>query len=232
LRPATGSTACTSSESPAKAVNGSVSGGLTDKFCTRVSSTRYLRVDLGTSRPVTTFVVKHAGAGGESGSLNTRNYRIETRTGTSGTWSTAVTVTGNTANVTTSTVAARNARQIRLVVTRSEQGTAAGAARIYEFEVYNGTPAPASAPAVLYAGQNATGRAQRFQAGAYNVLRGNLGVIGNDLARSLDVAPGYEATLCRDAGLTGGCTTLGAGRYNTLPAGYDLAVSSLRVRAL
>jgi hypothetical protein len=76
------------------------------------------------------------------------------------------------------------------------------------------------------------GRAQRFQAGAYDVLRGNLGVIGNDLARSLDVAPGYEATLCRDAGLTGGCTTLGAGRYNTLPAGYDLAVSSLRVRAL
>ena len=150
---------------------------------------------------MTTFVVKHAGAGGESSALNTRNFRIETRTGTSGSWSTAVTVSGNTANITTSTVTARNARQIRLVITRSEQGSAAGAARIYEFEVYNGTPA-APAPAVLYAGQNATGRAQRFQAGAYDVLRGNLGLIGNDLARSLDVAPGYEATLCRDTGLT------------------------------
>ena len=58
-----------------------------------------------------------------------------------------------------------------------------------------------SAPAILYSGQNATGRAQRFQAGAYDVLRGNLGVIGNDLARSLDVAPGYQATICATAGL-------------------------------
>jgi hypothetical protein len=231
-RAATGSSSCTSNETPAKAVNGSVSGGLSDKFCTKVSGTRYLRVDLGTSRSVNTFVVKHAGAGGESAALNTRNYRVETRTGTSGSWSTAVTVTGNTANVTTSTITARNARQVRLVVTRSEQGTAAGAARIYELEIYSGTPAPSSAPAVLYAGQNATGRAQRFQAGAYDVQRGNLGVIGNDLARSLDVAAGYQATLCPDPGLTGTCTTLAAGRHNTLPAGIDLAVSSLRVRAL
>jgi hypothetical protein len=230
-RTATGSTACNSNEAPAKAVNGSVSGGVSDKFCTQVSGTRYVRVDLGSNRSVNTFVVKHAGAGGESATLNTRNYRIETRTGTSGSWSTAVTVTGNTANVTTSTVTARNARQVRLVVTQSEQGTAVGAARIYEFEVYNGTPA-SSAPAVLYAGQTATGRAQRFQAGAYDVLRGNLGVVGNDVARSLDVAAGYEVTLCRDTGLAGGCTTLAAGRHATLPAGYDLAVSSLRVRAL
>ena len=85
-----------------------------------------------------------------------------------------------------------------------------------------------SAPAILYSGQNATGRAQRFQAGAYDVLRGNLGVIGNDLARSLDVAPGYQATVCVDAGLLN-CTTLPAGRHNTLPAGFDLALSSLRV---
>ena len=229
-RSTAGSTACAAGETPDKAVNGSVSGGLTDKFCTKVTSTRYLRVDLGSSRSVTTFVVKHAGAGGESSSLNTRNYRIETRTGTSGSWSTAVTVSGNTASATTSTVAARNARQIRLVVTQSEQGSAAGAARIYELEVYNGTPA-VSAPAILYAGPNATGRAQRFQAGAYDVLRGNLGLIGNDLARSLDVAAGYEVTLCRDLALTG-CTVLAAGRHGTLPAGYDLAVSSLRVRAL
>jgi Domain of unknown function (DUF1929)/F5/8 type C domain/Galactose oxidase, central domain len=230
-RTATGSAACAADEGPAKAVNGSVSGGPADKFCTKVSSTRYLRVDLGSRQAVTTFVVKHAGAGGESSALNTRSYRIQTRTRTSGSWSTALTVTGNTANVTTSTVAARTARQVRLVITQSEQGSSAGAARIYEFEVYNGAPG-ASAPAVLYAGQDATGRAQRFQSGAYDVLRGNLGVIGNDLARSLDVAPGYEVTLCRDAGLGGTCTTLAAGRYATLPAGLDLAVSSLRVRAV
>jgi hypothetical protein len=227
-RPASGSTACNANEAPPKAVNGSVSGGLTDKFCTKVSGTRTLQVDLGSSRSVNRFVVKHAGAGGESTALNTRDYRIETRTSSTGSWSTAATVTGNTASTTTTTITTRNARYVRLVITRSEQGTAAGAARIYELEVYNGTPAP-SAPAVLYAGQNATGRAQRFQAGAYDVARGNLGVIGNDLARSLDVAPGYQATICRATGLVD-CTTLPAGRHNTLPAGFDLAVSALRVR--
>ena len=82
---------------------------------------------------------------------------------------------GNTASATTNTVAARNARHIRLVDHAVRAGPAAGAARIYEFEVYNGTPAVPSAPAILYAGHNATGRAQRFQAGAYDVLRGNLG---------------------------------------------------------
>jgi hypothetical protein len=226
---ASGSTACASAEGPAKAVNGSVSGGLTDKFCTKVGGTRQLTIDLGASQPVSRFVVKHAGAGGESTGMNTRAYRIETRTSTSASWSTAATVSGNTASTTTNTIATRNARYIRLVITDSEQGSAAGAARIYEFEVYNGTTAAVpSAPAIVYSGQNATGRAQRFQAGAYDVLRGNLGVIGNDLARSLDVAPGYRATICAAAGLLN-CTTLPAGRHNTLPAGFDLAVSSLRV---
>jgi hypothetical protein len=227
---ASGSAACASGEGPAKAVNGSVTGGLKDKFCTDVSGTQYLRVDLGSSQAATTFVVKHAGAGGESSALNTRDYRIETRTGTSGSWSTAVTVTGNAADVTKSTVATRDARQVQLVVTQAEQGSAGGTARIYEFEVYNGAP-PGSAPAVLYADQNTTGRAQRFQAGEYDVQRGNLGVVGDNQARSLDVSPGFEATICRDPGLVD-CTTLGTGQYATLPAGFDLAVSSLRVRAL
>jgi hypothetical protein len=229
-RPASGSTACASTEMPAKAVNGSVSGGWADKFCTKVSGTRQLTVDLGSSRAITTFVVKHAQAGGEAASMNTRAYRIETRTTGTGNWNTAATVTGNAAAVTTTTVAVRNARYVRLTITQSEQGSGSGAARIYEFEVYNGTSAPAvAAPAILYSGQNATGRAQRFQAGAYDLFRGNLGIIGNDAARSLDVAPGYTATICRDVGLTP-CTSLAAGRYATLPAGYDLAVSSLRVR--
>jgi hypothetical protein len=228
-KPASGSTPCVSSEAPPKAVNGSVSGGNSDKFCTKVSGTRQLTVDLGSSQPVTRFVVKHAQAGGEAASMNTRAYRIDTRTTSNGAWSTAATVSNNTAAVTTTNVATRNARYVRLTITRSEQGSAAGAARIYELEVYGTTAAPAvSAPAVLYSGQNYTGRVQRFQAGAYDLFRGNLGIIGNDAARSLEVAPGFTATICRDVGLTP-CTTLPAGRYGTLPAGYDLAISSLRV---
>jgi hypothetical protein len=57
----------------------------------------------------------------------------------------------------------------------------------------------------------------------------NLGLVGNEAARAVDVAPGYQATICRDAGLTGGCTTLPAGRHAPLPAGLDLAMSSVRV---
>ena len=227
-RPATGSSACRSSEGPAKAVNGSVTGGNSDKFCTRASN-RYLRVDLGSNRTISSFVVKHAGAGGESSSLNTRSFRIETRA-SSGSWSTAATVTSNTASVTTTTVAARSARYARITVTDSEQGSASGAARIYEFEVYNGSTAPPAppAPVVAYSGLGATGRAQRFEVGLYDAGRGNLGLVGADATRSLDVAPGYRATICRDAGLLG-CTDLGAGRHTPLAAGFDLTISSLRV---
>jgi hypothetical protein len=227
-RPATGSTACASGEVPAKAVNGSVSGGLTDKFCSTASTTRYLEVDLGSNRTVSTFVVKHAGAGGESIWLNTRAYRIDLRT-SSGSWSTALTVSGNAANVTTGTITPRQARYVRLVITASEQGTGAGAARIYDFEVYAGASAAVPAdPLVAYSGLGATGRAQRFEAGQYGPARGNLGIIGDNAMRSVDVAPGFRATLCRSSGVID-CVTLPAGRHGTLPGGFDLSVSSLRV---
>jgi hypothetical protein len=175
-------------------------------------------------------VVKHAGAGGEWSGLNTRSHRIETRTGTTGTWRPKATVTDNTADVTTTTIAPRSARQVRLTVTAAEQGNPSGAVRIYEFEVYNGSPAPPApaAPLVAYSGLDATGRAQRFEVGEYDVLRGNLGLIGNAAARSIDIAPGYRATICRHADLVE-CTDLAAGRHATLPAGFDLAISSLRV---
>ena len=62
-----------------------MSGGQSDKFCTKVAD-RWLEVDLGSNRTVSTFVVQHSGAGGESHALNTRDYRIETRTA-GGTWS-------------------------------------------------------------------------------------------------------------------------------------------------
>jgi hypothetical protein len=223
--PATGSTACATTEGPAKAVNGSVSGGRSDRFCTKVSN-RWLRVDLGSSRTISTLVVKHAGAGGEPTAYNTRDFRFETRTD-GGSYATVATVTGNTASVTTSTIAPRSARYVRLRVTAGEQANAAGPARIYELEVYNGA-APTTAPLTAYSGLGATGRAQRFQVGAYEAARGNLGLVGADAMRSVDIGSGYRAALCRDAGLLG-CTTLPAGRHSPLPSGFDGSVSSLRV---
>jgi alpha-glucosidase len=120
--------ACTAEESGAKAVNGSVSGGNSDKWCSGVAGTKTLEVDLGADNAIKSFIVKHAGAGGEPASMNTKNFTIETSTG-GGVWTTAATVADNTASTTTSTVSV-TARWIRL-------STTDGVARIYEFEAYS-----------------------------------------------------------------------------------------------
>ncbi|WP_412543186.1 GH92 family glycosyl hydrolase [Longispora sp. K20-0274] len=131
-RPATGAAPCAASETPDKAVNGSVSGGFPDKFCTLATS-KWLRVDLGSVRPLTSVVVRHAAAGGESANYNTRAFTIGTSTdGT--TWTTVATVTANTASTTTHPVSG-SARYVRIDVTVPTQTTNA-AARIYELEVY------------------------------------------------------------------------------------------------
>jgi PKD repeat protein len=131
-RPATGSTACNSTETPARAVNGSVSGGTTDKFCS-LASPAWLQVDLGSAQTVSGFVVRHAGAGGESTAWNTRAFTLQTSSNGT-TWSTPVTVTNNTANSSTHAISATSARYIRLnVTTPSQNGDPA--TRIYDLEV-------------------------------------------------------------------------------------------------
>lgn len=102
--PATGTTPANSAETPAKAVNGSVGGGNSDKFCS-LTTPSWLRVDLGSVRQVDQFVVRHASAGGETASYNTRTFTIELSTD-GGTWTTAVTVANNTAAVTTHPITA------------------------------------------------------------------------------------------------------------------------------
>jgi mannosyl-glycoprotein endo-beta-N-acetylglucosaminidase len=76
-RAATGSAPCVASEGPEKAVNGSVSGGLSDKWCSSEGATKTLEIDLGEGYRLRSLVVRHAGAGGESADLNTRNFGIE-----------------------------------------------------------------------------------------------------------------------------------------------------------
>jgi hypothetical protein len=75
-RQATGSTPCSEDQGPEKAVNGSVAGGQTDRWCAD-DRPLFLQVDLGTTRPVTRFVVKHASAGGESEDSDTREFNIQ-----------------------------------------------------------------------------------------------------------------------------------------------------------
>ncbi|MGO1068782.1 discoidin domain-containing protein [Lysobacter sp. CA199] len=135
---ATGSAACNANESAPKAFNGSVSGGNSDKFCSTASS-KWLQVDLGSSRSISSFVVKHAGSGGEPASFNSKNFNIQiSADGTA--WTTPVTVSNNTANLTTHSIAAASARYVRLNITTPTQGSDS-AARIYEFEVHDAPPA-------------------------------------------------------------------------------------------
>jgi lysyl endopeptidase len=132
-KPATGSTSCNVNEGPGKAVNGSVSGGLTDKWCSHAAPL-FLQVDLGGNFSLNRFVIRHAGAGGESTSFNTRAFDIQV--GPSATrLTTVVTVSSNTASVTTHDIAPVTARFVRLNVTTPTQTTNTGA-RIYELEVY------------------------------------------------------------------------------------------------
>ena len=91
-RPATGSAPCSADQGPEKALNGSVAGGPADKWCSRGGQT-FLQVDLGASRRVQRFVLKHASAGGESEQSDTRDFNIQL-SGDGKTFTSAVTSTG------------------------------------------------------------------------------------------------------------------------------------------
>ncbi len=128
---ATGSTACASSETPDKAVDGVLMNN--SKFCSGVVPA-YLQVDLGANTTVSKFAIKHAGQGGETTGWNTGAFNIQTSTDGS-TWTTVVSVSGNQASRTTHTIASRTARYVRLnSTTATNNGNTA--TRIYEFEIY------------------------------------------------------------------------------------------------
>src|SRR5262245_53994290 len=74
-KPTTGSLPCAPSEGPEKAVNGSVSGGNSDKWCSTLARP-FLQVDLGGLHSLHRIVVRHAGAGGEPVIWNTRDFAI------------------------------------------------------------------------------------------------------------------------------------------------------------
>src|SRR5207248_7632373 len=121
--PTTADGQCNANETSAKAVNGSVTGGLTDKWCSLgTAGAQFWQVDLGGTHTVSQIVIDHAGAGGEQTGFNTRAFTLQVSTdGT--TFTTVVTVTANTASVTTHDITPVNARFVRLnVVTPTNNG--------------------------------------------------------------------------------------------------------------
>jgi predicted alpha-1,2-mannosidase len=132
-KPATADSSCNANEGPAKAVNGSVNGGTTDKWCS-LGASKFWRVDLGSSFAIRSFTLRHAGAGGETTSWNTRDFTIQVSSdGTN--FTTVVNQTGNTASVTNHPITTTSARYVRVNITVPTQ-TTDNAARIYEIEVY------------------------------------------------------------------------------------------------
>ena len=105
------------------------------KWCSGGAGGQVLSVDLGASRYIVGFRVRHAGAGGEDSTLDTRDFEIATSPDNA-TWTTAVTVTGNTDDVTTHPIPAVNARYVQLHITTAQTSTNIPAARIYELETF------------------------------------------------------------------------------------------------
>jgi predicted alpha-1,2-mannosidase len=132
-RPATADSQCSASEGPGQAVNGSYSGGWSDKWCS-LGTSRWLQIDLGSSRHVGSIVVRHASAGGEDAGWNTRDFDLLSSPDGS-TWTSLAQVRGNTAGTTTTAVDT-TARFLRLnVITPTSTGDSA--ARVYEVEAYS-----------------------------------------------------------------------------------------------
>ncbi len=130
-RPATADSQCAATEGPDKAVNGSVSGGTTDKWCS-LGATKWLQVDLGSRQHIGSFVLRHAGAGGEDAAWNTRDFDVQVSDNGS-TWNPVVQARGNTADTSTHPVDT-NGRYVRVtVLTPTSNGDPA--ARLYELEV-------------------------------------------------------------------------------------------------
>lgn len=130
---ATGTATCKATETADKAVNGSWTGGLSDKFCSGVSP-GLLTVDLGEMRDVQGFIVRHARAGGETANYNTKDFNIYT-SDDNVVFTQVVAVTGNTDDTTIHVVACRG-RYFKLEVTTATQ-IGDIATRIYEFEIYD-----------------------------------------------------------------------------------------------
>lgn len=115
------------------AVNGTMNG-INDKWCTnRDKGAQWLEVDLGADYNIDSWIVKHAGAYGESSGYNTKDFKLQKKVKNE--WIDVDNVYDNTDNITKRNVNPFKARFIRLFVTEpSNNGNSA--VRIFQFKVY------------------------------------------------------------------------------------------------
>jgi endo-beta-N-acetylglucosaminidase D/PKD repeat protein len=128
---ATASGQCAPPEAAKYAVDGSVINN--SKWCA-IGANHWLMVDLGQVYNLSSFVIKHAEAGGEPAAFNTRAYTIEVSLDGEN-WTNAVTAEDNTAAISEHSIQLTEGRYIRLAVQQPTQG-GDQATRIFEFEAY------------------------------------------------------------------------------------------------
>jgi putative alpha-1,2-mannosidase len=117
---ATASASCNSNEGPDKAINGTWTGGNSDKWCDNVSAQKWWQVDLGAVYNVGRVVIHHAGAGGELSAWDTQDFTLEVSTDAA-MWTVAAAVIGNTADVSTHDFSPLNAQYLRIRITNAIQ---------------------------------------------------------------------------------------------------------------
>ena len=94
-----------------------------------------MTVDLGATYGITRWVVKNAQAGGESATLNTKDYKLQVSTDGVN-FTDADSVTGNSAAITDRNISSTSARYARLRIITANQTGADGYTRVREFEIY------------------------------------------------------------------------------------------------
>ncbi|WNR45238.1 fibronectin type III domain-containing protein [Paenibacillus roseipurpureus] len=170
---ATASGSCSGTQTAAQGVDGST----TTKWCHNVAGDKWLMVDLGQNYDITRWVVKHAGAGGESTSWNTKDFKLQ-RSQDGTTWTDVDSVVGNTANVTDRTVTSSTFRYARLYITNSGSDNAA---RIYEFELYGVTSPPDTQAPSVPTGLTTTSKTATSVTMSWTASTDNVGVSGYDV---------------------------------------------------
>jgi predicted alpha-1,2-mannosidase len=133
---ATANATCASGQEANKAVDGVA----TTKWCgTTTGRQGWLQLDLGQARTIDRWIADHAGSGGDSTTLNTRDFRLQSGASANGPWVDRDTVTGNTANRTDRRLTPVTARYWRILVTDPTQVTTDSSVRLQTVNLYTST---------------------------------------------------------------------------------------------
>lgn len=122
-------------------------GDMGTKWCSiaqsEIPGDKWIAIDLGQNYDINRWVVKHAGAGGETSKYNTQDFKLQ-KSNDGQKWECVDSVIGNKANITDRNVTTFNTRYLRLYITKPVQDNCdydqkpgdRSNARIFEIEVY------------------------------------------------------------------------------------------------